>query len=1224
MKMSRGIRSKTLALFVVLTMLMTAMTTLRYVTNVEFIGPAEATPGIDKWQGNTTGAAPILNMSTEDLYYGNTVDLIFNGSILKDVSGDIWLYYPEYTYGKVGGYYSYNVTWRAYGKIMYDSDTGKWIIEDVNLNHSGIWVICNVSSGAAEDVLKANMTNSSNMQFYYQADDWKTIIGWFWVNSTQYYDVEVSPSTIHYDANETVTITVKHNDEEEGGVWCDIRKGDTLIRHEHLDTGTWSFNPYNYTHNYGTGNYTVWVYKDLDETILSYGDEGPGSSTTGYNETFGNHSVWTSMRIVNSTGEENYVNETTYYYESCGPFDPPEYLTKVNFTVTANEPILEVKNETQYYNFSCEITGNVTITVKDSNGNYLNVTNAIVKLFNTTNDIKNWNPVDDTYLNITKIDANITIGPNMTACGNDGGWGRANNSGTWVNWIRKGTVYVVVSINTTGDSEPEWNGTATFTITSAPALEIVLVDDDGSLSTNNKDGVIPRVPYNTSSDLPVRLSFYVIKGSKDSYESSLENITISGNALFLENGMTLKEYKETFGDDSVSYSSGTWTVYIIPTMGVNGGKITITAKSGNNVATKEILVGGAELNGSIVTLSPSEFVIGENQTLTVTVTGPEGVVKYPNAFVCLYYLNTTGGLHVDAGKEINYTAGGGTTDGEYTFLFNVTQQTDGQETVFGSGNIKAPRYIIAYVNVTNVGAGYAYAVMKPKSDLKAKVSRSTLMAGQYTEFYLNVTTVDPLTGNETGTPSNVTGMHVIIYNESGENVTGNFGWPSYSSISFDEDGSYLFQAAITEPGTYTIYVYNNTHNSEGFNATVEVVPVEVSFDKEELIWMYDDNTSVTFTVTWQGEPVNGTLTIFGIKDAGTYNQTWANYSCTSWTGDWINVTVTNGVATVYNITANNLSSGVSIENITFKFTPEETNSKPANATGVLPVRIPHVTATPDMVALGETATIEVKLTGREVGLEGFNVTLKGPGDLNLTAKSDSQGIARFSFLPTATGEVEVYVENRLAPDVTIEITSHQLSIDAPSQVYEDQEFTVTVTDENDQPVEGAQVTFNGDTKQTDSNGQVTFTGAVFGNLPYATYTITAQKAGYKSAKTDITIVNVPQLYVSISPEGTLTSGQKFKVKVTSDTGAVYGVHVKVLKDGELIAEGTVTAPEGVTLTAPTVSKETTYTVIVEKEGYKSAEIEIKVKPGGIPGFELVTLIAAIGVAFILLRRRQQH
>ena len=208
------------------------------------------------------------------------------------------------------------------------------------------------------------------------------------------------------------------------------------------------------------------------------------------------------------------------------------------------------------------------------------------------------------------------------------------------------------------------------------------------------------------------------------------------------------------------------------------------------------------------------------------------------------------------------------------------------------------------------------------------------------------------------------------------------------------------------------------------------------------------------------------------------------------------------------------------------------------------------------------------------------------------------------------------VENRTT-GTKIAITAHMLNLVAPAQVEEDEEFTVTVKDENDNPVEGAQVKFTGtgETKTTDANGQVTFTATVTGTLPYATYKLTATKAGYRGDEETIMVANTFQLYIDAPDE--VDAGSTFTVKVTSDAGVVYGVDVTF--NGKT---KTITGPDGVTFTAPSkVDKATPYDITASKEGYKTATDTVTVKPAGIPGFELVTLIAAIGVAFILLRRR---
>ncbi|RLF26547.1 MAG: hypothetical protein DRN01_04495, partial [Thermoplasmata archaeon] len=397
--------------------------------------------------------------------------------------------------------------------------------------------------------------------------------------------------------------------------------------------------------------------------------------------------------------------------------------------------------------------------------------------------------------------------------------------------------------------------------------------------------------------------------------------------------------------------------------------------------------------------------------------------------------------------------------------------------------------------------------------------------------------------------------------------------------------------------------------------TFTVVPVDVSCDKSEFIWNVDDNISATFTVTWQGNPVgNGTLRIFNISDAGTYNQTWLNYSADPTA--YIDVDVVNGVFTMSNITANALPANKGVMYITFSYRPEESSSDFATASGTVPVKVADATPTPDMVALNEPATVDILISGRGEPLEGVFVSIEGPGNIALNATTGSNGVATFSFVPTVTGDIDILVENRTT-GTKIAITAHSLDITAPAQAEEDEEFTVTVKDENGNPVEGAQVKFSGtgETKTTDANGQVKFTGTVSGTLPYATYKLTATKPGYRSDEETIMVANIFQLYIDAPAK--VSASSTFTVKVTSDAGVVYGVDVTF--NGET---KTITGPDGVKFTAPSnVNKATPYDITASKEGYKDATASISVEPASVPGFELVTLIAAIGVAFILLRRR---
>ncbi|RLF11115.1 MAG: hypothetical protein DRJ69_02280 [Thermoprotei archaeon] len=1228
----KGEVNKATALLATILMMGSALVTMTTVTVKA--SPTDSTIGVNEWQSNYEGGE-ILNMSTKNLYYGNTVDLKFNGSAITD---DSYLYKPNYgvKWDSTLGRYVYCVNWTLIDKTISPAEPEPQL-DNILLDRAGLWLVITDPQKPPSLGYNANAkVNLSNMSYYDQSEGkWVNITGWFWVNWTS-WNIDLSTTEATYDANNSLTITVTYSNGSKviDPFWIDIwylknnakdfnNRSAELVYHKEVaasDEGVWEISGefmYRLTHDTGAGVYQIVAYRDVNpgHSTNMYGSEGWGNGV-GFNNTFGNETIWSRFGgagdryILNCSGKANTLNETTYDWDTCGPFDPPEYLAWKNFTVKANEPTIEVRNETQYYNFSCEITGNVTLTVKDTAGHYIDVEHhGCIYLFNSSSNLKKWEPIDEQHYNVSISDANITIGPNMT---DSYGWGHNKSD---IKWAGIGKIYVVVTVDLTGDNKPEWNGTATFTITSAPSLEIVWVDDDGGLSSNDKDGVIPRVPSNKS--LPVWIKFYVIKGSEHSYEENPENITIYGDALFLENGMTLKKYNETFEGKVVKLENHVWNVSIIPLMDVNGGEITVKVKAKGHTTEKTIQVGGTKLNGTIVSVDPSDFVIGENTTIKVTVTGPKGEVRYPNANVYLFYLNISDkGLQLTEDGLINKTYGGGTSAGEYTFLLNTTQQTDNQTKIYGE--IKAPRYIIAYADVANVGYGYAVVKMKPRTDLKVNVSKNTFMAGEATDFWINISTVDLLTGNVSGKPDKK-GLHIAIYNETGENVTGKFGWPSAVELS-GETNIELTGVAVNRSGTYTIYAYNDTHNSEGFNATIQVIPVKVTCDLNEFIWNYDENVTATFTVTWQGNPVgNGTLRIYNITSKGTYNSTWVNYSASP-TENYIDLELKNGVAIMYNITAENLPKNVGQMNITFAYRPEKPGSKFAKADGVVPVKVPDATPTPDKVAVGQTATVNVLVTGRGQPLSGINVTLRGAG-VRLNATTGSDGIATFSFLPGSTGKIGIFIENR-STGVTIEVTAHRLEIEVPASVTEGT-FTVTVKDEKGEPVEGAYVKFTGtgETKQTNSEGKVSFNITIPGTMPYATYRLIATKPGYRSDEEIITIANVFNLYITAPSK--LSAGQKLTVKVTSDTGPVYGVTVTIKKGEEVIDTKTLTGPEGVTFTIPKVKEKTTFTIIAEKEGFKPATYEITVSPAGIPGFELITLLAAIGVAIILLRKKKQ-
>ncbi|GAI10173.1 unnamed protein product, partial [marine sediment metagenome] len=384
-----------------------------------------------------------------------------------------------------------------------------------------------------------------------------------------------------------------------------------------------------------------------------------------------------------------------------------------------------------------------------------------------------------------------------------------------------------------------------------------------------------------------------------------KNITVSGDALFVGSLDKLP---------GVTYSGGTWTVPLIPLMKLNGGEITISANwKGYGSVTETLTIGGTKLNGSIVTISPSEFIIDENVTLTVTVKGPTGY-PFPNALVELYWINDDGKLQ----GLIDSTTSGNTA-GEYTFLFNKTQQTKNQtQDVTGTtydgpwDTIKAPRNISAYVDLTNVGCGYALARMKPQSDLEVEVSKGAVMAGEKTSFYVNVNIVGT-NGTEQPLVDSNNPLQVTIYDAKGDKMTLDESFGSIRDTDLDATNNSIKEYFL-KPGVYTLYAYNNTHDSVGHNTTLIVKAVDVTCDKGEFIWNVDKNISATFTVEYYDDPINGTLKLYNITDVGAYNKTWVNESGVG--NDTITLKVINGIVTMYNVTADYLPPDKSQMNIT--------------------------------------------------------------------------------------------------------------------------------------------------------------------------------------------------------------------------------------------------------------------------------------------------------------------
>lgn len=1168
--------------------------------DINFVEKASALPGVDEWGYPT-------QTTTENLVYD--ADTVVNISVNTTglTSGVFYyLYYPHYE--RDGS--TYTLTWRPYmssgaQKNIYVTSPGT--DEDLNniyLNRSGLWVL--------------NRTEETGVPSAANPTDWSnTVHKWFWVNSSETISLMVDPDEVYYGNNETIQLTVE---QDGAGVdsWVDVRRERNGVEvgsfPQLANGGSLSFSSSWMTRLQWAGNYTVVAWRDLDEQTPLYQSYGYG-----YNESFG------------ST-----LTATRYNYSIAGPWDPPEYNVSYSPSKLVCNPGIPVTsvaegNQTMYWSFE----GEVNISAEDYDEN--NITSQYLNVYVYNSDDENVTATANLTISISASGHWITIYSPT--------WGK--NESTVIG--DNGTWYAYLWLDKDGDRDSsapdthqyteEWNTTVEWTVTTAPGAQFKWIDDDGNLGSDNNDGEIPMVP--ALNKQPVNISFQIIGrdhsyyGAGGTVATMGENITVSGDALFLSS-KTLDEFPGAWFD-----GTSTWYINITPIMALNGGMITISATwKGNGTVSEDLYIGGNKYNGTIVTMSPTEFPIDENVTITVTVTDAVNAgYGYTNAEVYLRWVEDGTGAIIDtAAGLISDKLGGGTSSGTYEFLFNRTMQKDNQTAAYGA--IRAPRNISAYVKLYRGGTpsyiyGYALAVMKPISDLKVTCEPNVVMAGEkISKLYLNTTTVDSA-GNESGWPED-SGLKVRIYNETGDDVTDSIGNIASGTGTKGTDGKANKTASnvyLQEPGTYTIHAYNNTHNSEGYNATLVVVPVDVSSSIEEIIWGVDKNISTTFTVTYDGQPLNGTLRVDNISDAGDYNKTWTNCSFSPTIGSTTGtdakntskeLKVINGEVTLNNITANNLSEFLdgkwkhySRQNITFYFKPKTSGSAWAKANGMVPVKIANVQASPASIPYNKPAEVTLTVSGRDTGLENVWVSMIIPGltgELNTT--TDENGEALFAFTPPTTGEIEIRVENRTS-ETKIRVTSWSLYLDVDSQANEGVSFTITVRNATaaGAALADAAVTFNRETKTTDSSGQVTFTAPAV--TVARQYTIVATKDGYAEASEDILILNIPKLTIVVV--GEVAAGSTFDVVIADDAGnAVVGATITINEDVYT------TGAQGIaTITAP--SEEGTYTITATFPGYTDADpITIKIEAGGIPGFELLTLIAALGVAFILLRRRRRN
>jgi hypothetical protein len=344
---------------------------------------------------------------------------------------------------------------------------------------------------------------------------------------------------------------------------------------------------------------------------------------------------------------------------------------------------------------------------------------------------------------------------------------------------------------------------------------------------------------------------------------------------------------------------------------------------------------------------------------------------------------------------------------------------------------------------------------------------------------------------------------------------------------------------------------------------------------------------------------------------------------TSTNGTWLEhetfVDIENGSGVLDEINATTLG------NVTYEFQPFGGDYR--HAGGLLRITTATATPNPATIYLGEPTVVTITITHPATGtplvdvrvgldhglLLNESILAKLPSDLY----TDAAGRVQFSITADASGDVVIYIENETDPDNEFVITAQArkpMTISLNPSVDEGKTFTVEAKS-NGVLITDATVTFtfDGQTWPT-TTGVATLTAPEVSTS--IAYPITATAEGYVPASGAIVMVlNIPKLIVAVS--GEVKAGQTFTLTIADDTGGPV-IGATITFDGKTYTSG---AGGVATITAP--STEGSYPVTATFPGYETVTSTVTVvKGGGIPGFELLTLIAAIGVAFLLLRRRR--
>lgn len=1114
-------------------------------------------------------------------------------------------------------------------------------------NASGYEQVKRVRTGSSSGTTPGEVNTSINIP-------WRNATGQYWIqcvgestgnytnhsiNITDIYDVTVTPDPIMWNNDEYQPYTIsvmnwtgsQYSALSEAYGFKLYDPGSTKVDEGTDSDGSITSNAwFNYTQSSNKEtNYTLYIYsgglsgtevanitvpvrlelQDMSISAASFGDtvtvsgtfvDGHGNPVTSYPVALVTASEGLYGTTVNTNAAGDFAiavqfNETGTWYIGTlksGTGRPADAATTKNLSNFIWYDTIEVDpdvgtitidpDEVTYgFNFS------VNIHVKNSQGDALSGAHVNVTGLGCVINGTGYGEDDEVCLGHTDANGWLNITTTYTS-GSDANI-RFNESGaaTFQFWYG-GTA-----------ANPDVSGSTRMAVTSPGSINTVVT------FARNKV-LLGDLEANTYDDPPAaddewgNVSSYMIIEAYGSTLDDPKNVSITIEGCGIDT-----EYDEDEAKD-LRETSGVVGIYNISLSPRNGGTLTVTVHNDTDDVSlsKDYTIGGIVSSTTTSIGDDKEITVNEPEVITFTAAGAYfaevHVTRYSDTWEYVDTLNVTVG---------NNTAGNG-LNGIYTF------EPDCDMLGF---------YVISARVGYTVGSSqynyYTYDVVEvaPKHDLvitlvEPTAGNMTLTAGLEYDIALTV-------ANASGTVSSTNMDSVVgqILNETGEVIVDNIAFTYDSGNAWWEKVNWK----PTSDGTLLITATAYSGEHDGNNSDIMIELATVTFNPG----------SLTAGIEWEDVPVNMTIldaTGEPIANTGVYGNL-ANATGTTLAGNSSNPITTDddGMATIWFSAIGNVEG-----EFTITLNDEDTGSGYANTTGELTIAYPIITADPETVFLGisNTVTLTAK-DGDGNPIEGINLTLvpktaDSKNNIPDPAETNANGVAVLSVTPTASGFYNISIATnptlngtsgrydwtyRQTDDLieAVNIGDMDIALSA-SPVMEGETLTVTVTS-GGAPVQTATVKMGSLTSTTDSQGKATFTAPDPG-ADYVTYTVEVTKTGFTKATTQVVVMKVYEISI-VAPSTAPKAGESFSVTVIAKGAALAGATVTF--NGATVTSGT----DGkVTFTAP--SETGTYTVTASADGYEDVTASVTIEAGGIPGFEMVTLVAALGVCFILLRRRK--